>query len=184
MADRSTIARPYAKAAFRAATQAKALGPWALLLERGAATVSDARVSSLIGSPKTTPAQLAELVISVAGAASDGGKGIDDTGRNFIKLLADNRRLGFLPEIARLFQSYKDDAEGMVDVTVTSAAAMPADESSKLAVALEKRFGRKVRLHSAVDPALIGGAVVRAGDLVIDGSLKSRLERLAYELTA
>lgn len=179
MADRSTIARPYAKAAFRLAQPAGDLDRWAGLLERGAAVVTDARVSRLIGSPKVTPAQLAQLVIEVAGGAD-----IDDQGRNFLKLLADNRRLGFLPEIARRFQVLKDEAEGLVDVQVTTAAPVAGNELHEITAALEKRFGRKVRVHASVDPALIGGAVVRAGDLVIDGSLKSRLERMAFELTA
>jgi F-type H+-transporting ATPase subunit delta len=179
MADRSTIARPYAKAAFRHAKPAGALDRWATLLERAAAVVSDTRVAGLIGSPKVTPAQLGQLVIDVAG-----GGNIDDPGRNFLQMLADNRRLGFLPEIARLFQVLKDEAEGLVDVQIVSAAPMVGNEQQVLTAALEKRFGRKVRVHAEVDPALIGGAVLRAGDLTIDGSLKSRLDRLAYELTA
>ena len=179
MADKATIARPYAKAAFREASKANALAGWATLLERAAATVVDERVSGLIGSPKTTPAQLAQLVIDVAGSA-----GIDEGGRNFLRMLADNRRLGFLPEISRLFQQFKDEAEGLVDVQITSAAPMADGEQQQIVSALERKFGRKVRAHAGVDPQLIGGAVVRAGDLVIDGSVKSRLERLAYELTA
>jgi F-type H+-transporting ATPase subunit delta len=177
MADRSTIARPYAKAAFRHAVAAKALDGWATLLERGAVCVADARVANLIGSPKTTPVQLAQLVIEVAGAA-------DPDSKNFLRLLADNRRLGILPEIARLFAVLKDEAEGRVDLHITSAAPMSAEQQGALTTALEKRFGRKVRVHTAVDAKLIGGAVIRAGDTVIDGSLKSRLERLAFELTA
>lgn len=179
MADKFTIARPYAKAAFRHASKAAALDRWATLLSRGAEVVTESRVAGLIGSPKVTPAQLAQLVIEVAG-----GSDIDDQGRNFLQMLADNRRLGFLPEIARLFLALKDDAEGLVDVQITSAAPMVGNELQVMAAALEKRFGRKVRMHAKVDPALIGGAVLRAGDLVIDGSLKSRLERLAHELTA
>jgi F-type H+-transporting ATPase subunit delta len=178
MADRSTTARPYAKAAFREASASGALAKWATLLERAAAVASDARVTALIGSPKVTPAQLGQLFIEIAGA-----DGIDDGGRNFLRLLADNRRLGFLPEISRLFQVLKDEAEGLVDVQVTSAVAMGDSELQALEGALAKRFGRKVRVHADVDPSLIGGAVVRAGDLVIDGSIKSRLTRLAYELS-
>ncbi|MEO7774382.1 MAG: F0F1 ATP synthase subunit delta [Steroidobacteraceae bacterium] len=178
MADRITIARPYAKAAFAAAKVAGRLGEWSAALERAAIAVGDARVSGLIGSPKVTPTQLADLLIELSGAS------IDDSGRNFIRTLADNRRLGHLPEIALLFGRLKDEAEGTVDVTVTSAAPLAQAEQDKLADALAKRFGRKVRVHANVDAQLMGGAVVRAGDLVIDGSVKSRLERLAYELTA
>jgi F-type H+-transporting ATPase subunit delta len=178
MADRSTIARPYAKAAFRQAQGSSQLDRWSTLLDRAAAAVSDARVASLIGNPRVTPAQVAELVTSVA------GENLNEQESNFLRVLADNRRLRILPDIARLFQAMKDDAEGTVDVTVTSAAVMQDSEREQIAAALAKRFGRKVRVHTSVDPALIGGAVVRAGDLVIDGSIKSRLERMAFELTA
>ena len=178
MADRLTIARPYAKAAFAAASAASRLAPWSETLAAAAAAVSDDRVKHLIGSPKVTAAQVAELVSGVAGAQ------IDDDGRRFIALLAQNKRLGYLPEISRVFAGLKDEAEGVVDVTVTSAAPMAAAEQGALAASLEKRFGRTVRVHAEVDASLIGGATVRAGDLVIDGSLKSRLERLGVELTA
>jgi F-type H+-transporting ATPase subunit delta len=178
MADRSTIARPYAKAAFRQAQADSQLDRWSTLLDRAAAGIADARVASLIGNPRVTPTQLADLITAIA------GEGVDDKSRNFLRLLADNRRLGFLPEIARLFQVLKDEAEGTVDVTVTSASAMQDGEREKITAALGRKFGRKVRVHTEVDASLIGGAVVRAGDLVIDGSIRSRLERMAYELTA
>jgi F-type H+-transporting ATPase subunit delta len=181
MADRSTIARPYAKAAFRDASASGQLAKWATLLERAAAVAGDARVAALFGSPKVTPAQLGQLFIEVVGAD---GPGLDAGGRNFLQMLADNRRLGFLPEIARLFAQLKDEAEGLVDVQVTAATQIGEGEKTQITAALEKRFGRKVRVHTDVDASLIGGAVVRAGDLVIDGSIKSRLERLAFELTA
>jgi F-type H+-transporting ATPase subunit delta len=179
MADRSTIARPYAKAAFRQARADAQLDRWSTLLERAGACVADARVAALIGNPRSTPAELAGLVTNVAGVQD-----VDQMGRNFLRLLADNRRLGFLPEIARLFQVLKDEVEGTVDVTVTSATVMPEAQREQIAAALARRFGRKVRIHPEVDATLIGGAVVRAGDLVIDGSIKSRLERMAFELTA
>ena len=89
-----------------------------------------------------------------------------------------------LPEIARLFDRYKDEVEGVVDVELIAAAPVGEAEKSQLTAALAKRFGRQVRVHAAVDASLIGGAVVRAGDLVIDGSLKARLEKLGRELTA
>ncbi len=101
-----------------------------------------------------------------------------------MRTLADNRRLALLPEISALFDRLKDEAEGVVDVTVTSAAPLDDAQQGKLAAALERRLGRSVRLHCATDPALIGGAVLRAGDLVIDGSLRGRLERIAHELAA
>ena len=178
MADKSTIARPYAKAAFEEARDRKRLGPWSEALRTEATVVSDSRVAALLGNPRVTPEELAGLVIEIAGAQ------LDEEGRNFVRTLADNRRLSLLPEIAARFDALKNEAEGVVDVTVTSAAPLDDSQLGKLAAALERRLGRSVRLQCATDPALIGGAVLRAGDLVIDGSLRGRLERIAYELSA
>jgi F-type H+-transporting ATPase subunit delta len=178
MADKSTIARPYAKAAFEEARERGRLGPWSQALRTAAAIIGDARVEALLGNPRVTPQDLAALVIGIAGAE------LDEEGRNFVRTLADNRRLALLPQIAARFDELKSEAEGVIDVTVTSAAPLDDSQRGKLAGALERRLGRSVRLQCATDPALIGGAVLRAGDLVIDGSLRGRLERIAYELTA
>jgi F-type H+-transporting ATPase subunit delta len=178
MADKSTIARPYAKAAFEEARDRKRLGPWSEALRTGAAVLGDARVEALLGNPRVTPEELAALVIGIAGPQ------LDEEGRNFMRTLADNRRLALLPEISALFDELKSEAEGIIDVTVTSAAPLDDVQRGKLAKALERRLGRSVRMQCATDPALIGGAVLRAGDLLIDGSLRGRLERIAYELTA
>ncbi|HJS91015.1 MAG TPA: F0F1 ATP synthase subunit delta [Steroidobacteraceae bacterium] len=177
MADKSTIARPYAKAAFEQARDRKRLGPWSKALRTAAAVVADPRVGSLLGNPRVTPQELAALII-------EAGPELDEEGRNFVRTLADNRRLGVLPEISALFDELKSEAEGIVEVTVTSAAPLDEAERKKLAQALERRLGRQVHMQCATDPKLIGGAVLRAGDLVIDGSLRGRLERIAYELTA
>jgi len=178
MADKSTIARPYAKAAFEEARDQQRLSPWSQALRTAAAVTSDPRVEQLLGNPRVTPEELATLVIEIAGAE------LDEPGRNFVRTLAANRRLALLPEISARFDELKSEAEGMVDVTVTSAAPLDDSQRGKLAAALQRRLGRSVRLQCATDPALIGGAVLRAGDLVIDGSLRGRLERIAYELTA
>ena len=176
MADKSTIARPYAKAAFEEAREHGRLGPWSGALRTAAAVVGDARVAALLGNPRVTPEELAALVIAIAGPQ------LDEEGCNFVRTLADNGRLAFLPEIAALFDELKSEAEGVIDVTVTSAAPLDEAQRNKLAAALERRLKRTVRLQCATDPALIGGAVLRAGDMVIDGSLRGRLERIAYAL--
>lgn len=178
MADQSTIARPYAKAAFEEARDRGRLGPWSEALRAAAAVVSDPRVATLLGNPRVTPGELAALVIEIAGAR------LDEQGRNFVRTLADNRRLAALPQISALFDELKSEAEGVIDVTVTSAAPLAGEQLAKLSAALERRLGRSVRLQCDTNPALIGGAVLRAGDMVIDGSLRARLERIAYELTA
>src|SRR5487761_1016630 len=178
MADKSTIARPYAKAAFEEARDRGRLGPWSEALRTAAAVVGDPRVEALLGNPRVTPEELAAFVTEIAGPQ------LDEQGRNFVRTVADNRRLSLLPEISARFDELKSEAEGVVDVTVTSAAPLDDSQRGKLASALQKRLGRTVRLQCATDPELIGGAVLRAGDLVIDGSLRGRLERIAYELTA
>ncbi len=178
MAERITTARPYAKAIFALAREGNTLGQTSASLLRAAEVVIDPRVHSLLGSPHVTPAQLAELVAGVVGDK------LDEHGRNFIALLAQNRRLGFLPEIAALFEQMKAEVENAVDVEVTSASKLTSDQESRYAAALQKKLGRTVRLHTKVDGTLLGGAVLKAGDLVIDGSIKGRLERLATDLTA
>lgn len=178
MAERITTARPYAKAIFALARESNSLANTAEGLSIGAQVVADPRVHELLGSPHVTPAQLAELVNGIAGAK------LDEHGRNFIALLAQNRRLGFLPEIAALFEQMKAEVENAVDVEVTAATALTPEQESRYAAALQKKLGRQVRLHTKVDGSLLGGAVLKAGDLVIDGSIKGRLERLATELTA
>jgi F-type H+-transporting ATPase subunit delta len=178
MADRLTIARPYARAAFEEAREHQLLPAWSKSLKAAAQVVRDPRVEALLGNPHVTPEQLAQLVAGIAGGE------LGEHGLNFVRTLADNRRLAYLPEIAQLFDSFKDAAEGVEDVTVTAATSLDQAQQDRLAAALERRLKRKVRMHLCTDAQLIGGAVVRAGDLVIDGSLKSRLERIAYELTA
>ena len=178
MAERTTTARPYAKAIFALARKGDTLAATSASLIRAAEVVSDPRVHALLGSPHVTPAQLAGLVTDVTGS------GLDEYGRNFIALLAQNRRLGFLPEIAALFEQMKSEVENAVDVDVISATALSSDQESRYVAALQKKLGRSVRLRTKVDGSLLGGAVLKAGDLVIDGSIKGRLERLATELTA
>ena len=178
MAERITTARPYAKAIFSLARKGNSLAATSAGLTRAAEVVTDASVKALIGSPHVTPAQLAEIVTGVVGAE------LDEHSRNFVSLLAVNRRLGFLPEIAALFELMKAELENAVDVEVIAASKLTPDQESRYAAALQKKLGRQVRLHTKVDGSLLGGAVLKTGDLVIDGSIKGRLERLAVEMTA
>jgi F-type H+-transporting ATPase subunit delta len=178
MAEKTTVARPYAKAVFALAREQQKLGAWLDTLVQAATAVVDDRVAPLLTNPRATSTALADFVIDVAGGE------LDEKGSNFFKVLAANRRLGYLPEIAAIFAHLKAEAERAVDVTVTSAVELSAEQQKKLAAAVEKRLARTVRLHSRLDPSLIGGAVLQADDLVIDGSLKGRLERLESELAA
>lgn len=177
MAEKNTIARPYAKALFELALAQKKLGAWSENLALLASVARDERVRKLLVSPHVTITELADLFIAI------GGKGLDEHGANFVRTLAASRRLGFLPEIAAIFEKLKAESENTADVTVISAAPLDAEQRKKYAAAMEKRLKREVRLHCEVDPTLLGGAILRADDLVIDGSLRGRLERLSAEVT-
>ena len=172
MADDATIARPYARAAFEHAHAAGQLAAWGEMLGRASLVLADERVRPLIGNPHVRRADLVSFVLELAGAASDEKAG------NFLRLLADNGRLGVLPQIAEQYAALRADVENTVDVTVTSAMPLTAEQADKLQQALTRRLQRTVRLAATVDPSLIGGAIVRAGDFVVDGSLRGRVERL------
>jgi F-type H+-transporting ATPase subunit delta len=176
VADRATIARPYARAAFAHARQSKDLAAWSKLLGSAAAGAADARVARLIGNPHVTGDELVDLLGGLSKQAAG------DDGKNFLRALAANRRLALLPEIAAQFEKLRADVEGVVDVEVVAAREIAAPQEKKLQAALAKRLGREVRMHTRIDETLLGGAIVRAGDLVIDGSLKGRLERLGSAL--
>lgn len=176
MAERATIARPYAKAAFEYARDANAYGPWSQSLATAATVVSDSRVAALTKSPQVTVDQLVELISEIEGPKPD------PKVQNFLRLLAENHRLLLLPEIAAHYEALRAAAEGTVDVEVISAVRLSPEQAGKLEQALATRLRRKVRMQNSVDSSLLGGAVIRAGDLVIDGSLKGRLQRLATEL--
>ena len=134
--------------------------------------IADERVAALLGNPSVRNSEIVALLADISGV------GGDPKLRNFLQLLADNRRLALLPEITSQYEALRADVENTVEVTVTSAMPLTAEQADRLVAALAKRLGRTVRLHSTVDPALVGGAVVRAGDFVVDGSLRGRIERL------
>jgi len=178
VAERATIARPYAKAAFEYARDANAFAAWSAGLNAARDIVADPRVAPLTKSPAWTASDLASLINDVAGSKLDGGM------QNFVRVLAENRRLLLLPEISDHYEALRAAVENTVDVEVISAIELDAAQRDKLSSALATRLKRRVQMRNSVDPSLLGGAVLRAGDLVIDGSLKGRLERLATELTA
>jgi len=176
MAERVTIARPYAKAAFAEARKTDRLSQWSDALELAAAVSVDERVKPLFGNPHVEPAQLIELIASV------GGRSIDPAARNFLAVLAENGRLGLLPEIAQLYEKMRADQERVLDVTLRSAVELSSEQRDRFAAALRQRFDRNIRLHTQIDSSLLGGAVVQADDLVIDGSVQGGLTQLAAQL--
>jgi F-type H+-transporting ATPase subunit delta len=165
MAETATTARPYAQAAFAAAHAAQALPGWSAFLGNATAVLTDARVRGLIGNPRVATEQLVNFVLELAGAAGNDAQG------NFLRL------------VAAQYEVLRAAAEGQADVQVVAAAALTPEQEQKLAAALQQRLGRKVRLHVEIDAGLIGGAIVRHGDLVFDGSLRGRLGRLATAMT-
>lgn len=177
MAERATIARPYAKAAFAYARDQGKLEQWSDWLGTASAVVTSEEFEKLEGSPGVSSQQLRDVVGDIC------GERLDENGRALLALLAENGRLAYLPEIAKRFEELKAEAENVADVEVVSATELEERQRERLAGALRKRLQRDVRLHCTVDPSLIGGAVVRAGDLAIDGSLKGKLARLETELT-
>ncbi len=177
MAEFTTIARPYAQAAFKLADQNKALDAWSDMLGVAALVAADPDMRKLLDNPRITAEQLAELFIDICGDRLDG------SGQNLMRLLAERRRLVVLPEIFGLFEQMKSEAEGAI--TAQLITAFPATDAQKatVAAALKQRFGRDVQLEYITDPSLMGGAIVRAGDLVIDGSVRGKLTRLGTALS-
>ena len=177
MAERATVARPYAKAAFGFAREQGRLAAWSRWLATARAVVQSGEYQALERSPGVRSRQLLELVAGIC------GEGLDANGRAFLDLLAENGRLDYLPEIAARFEELVAEDQNVAEVEIVSATTLDERQRERLAGALRKRLRRDVRLHCTVDPELIGGAVVRSGDLLIDGSLKGKLERLETELT-
>jgi F-type H+-transporting ATPase subunit delta len=178
----ATTSRPYARAAFAAAGSASQLAQWSASLARAAAAVQDPQLEPLIGNPRVPVSQLVDFLLELA---TPGKAAAQETvhERNFLQLLADNRRLKLLPEIDVQFEVLRAEAERIADVEVTSAQELSAEQSKTLQAALERRLGLSVRLHPQVDKSLIGGAIVRYRDFVVDGSLRGRIERLGAAMS-
>ena len=187
MADNNTIARPYARAVFELAGEKNDLAGWSGALDAARDVLADGQVAKFLANPALSDDEkltfLTELFQSVDGKKSVLAGG-NEQGSNFLRLLLEYGRVSVLPEIAEHFDALKAAVENTVDVTVTSAARMSSAQEKTVIAALEKRLGRSVKLSTEIDENLIGGAVIRAGDVVIDGSLRARLQGLANALIA
>lgn len=175
MSSTLTLARPYARAAFALARESSRLQPWSDLLGFAAAVASDPRVQTLLGHPRLVAGEGVALLLPPGDS--------DPTFAQFLTVLADNGRLSLLPEIAGLYAEQMAEAQRVVKAKITSATPLDAAELATLQGALKKRFGREVEIETALDPELLGGAVIDAGDVVIDGSLRNKLARLQTALT-
>lgn len=176
MAEKSTIARPYAQAAFDLAQEAGDLKGWSNMLQILATVTANDDVQALIGNPEVESQTLADIIIDICGDT------LNDKGKNFVRVLAANKRLDVMPEIAEQYEQHRAEAERTVVAEVTSAFPLSEAQQQQLIAALKKRLGREVTLVTRTDDSIIGGAVVRAGDLVIDASVTSQLEKLANTL--
>jgi F-type H+-transporting ATPase subunit delta len=177
MAEEATIARPYANALFDLAKVSPVeLDRWSRILAYAAEAVGEASVADLLSRPDATTEQKARVLIDLCGDT------LDDHGRNFIRLLSQNKRLDLVPEIAVQFEALRAAAEQTLDVEVISALPVSPALEQQLATALGRRFQREVKMTSRIDASLMGGAVIRAGDTVIDGSVRGRLEKLRESL--
>jgi F-type H+-transporting ATPase subunit delta len=174
MSELTTIARPYAKAAFEFAVEKNAVADWNEMLDFAAQVASNEQVLSFVASKASE--EQAEIFISVC------AEQINEYGQNLIKVLAENGRLVALPAVAELFAEFKAEYDKEIDVDITSATELAVSQQEALVAALEKRFSRKIKLNCSVDETLVGGLVVQAGDNVIDGSIRGKLDRLATTL--
>lgn len=180
MAEASTIARPYAQAVFDLANEAKGtkkLSEWSTQLGTISSIVNDDQIRGLITNPSIESTQVVELIISIA------KDNLDQEGKNLVKVLAENGRLMVISEIASIFDDLKDEAEKTIQAEVVTAFKLKDDQKASLQAALKKRLGCEVEITSRVDKNLIGGAIIRAGDMIIDGSVTAQLDRLTSELS-
>ena len=175
MSSALTLARPYARAAFETAHSHADLAGWAEKLAFAAEVAADSGVAALFGNPRLSSSQLASLFLP------RDEKTDTDFGR-FISLLADNGRLPVLPEIGALFEQLKLDSERTLKVRLRTATRVDAAELEKISAALKRRFNRDIELSQSIDPKMLGGAIIDAGEIVIDGSVRGRLARLEQAL--
>ncbi|SFH57775.1 F0F1 ATP synthase subunit delta [Modicisalibacter xianhensis] len=178
MAETSTVARPYAKAAFEFAHAQGALEAWSDMLALAANVAADADMRArVMDNPRLSGVEKADVIIEVCGDAM--GK----EGQNLLRTLGQQNRLAALPAIAEQFDLLKAQQEKRMDVTIVSAFPLDAKQEDKLASALAKRLNREISITTQVDSALLGGVILRAGDTVIDGSVRGRLARLRDALS-
>ncbi len=176
MAEKSTIARPYAQAAFDIAKDNNDLKSWSEMLQFLAAVAADDTMTAMIHNPKYQSQDLIDVVLKIAGDR------LNQQAQNFVRVVAGNKRLNVLPEIAQGYEAHRAIEEGTIDAEVISAFKLNAGQKQDLVNALKKRLGREINLTTKIDKSLIGGSIVRAGDMVIDGSVTGQIDKLGHKL--
>ncbi len=169
MAELTTIARPYAEAAFRLAREGNALPVWSQMLRLLASVIADPKVAGALDNPRLTAGDKEALLLSICGDR------LDPQGRSFVRVLVEADRVGVVPQIAAQFELLKDDADGLARARIDSAFPLSDAELAELKTALERHFGKKIETSVNVDPALIGGARITVGDTVVDGTIEAQL---------
>jgi F-type H+-transporting ATPase subunit delta len=178
MAEATTVARPYAEAAFAVAREQGAMEAWARMLDLAAGIVRDPRVAQALDNPRLGPAEKESLLLSIA------GDNLTPDGRSFLRVLVEAGRIGLLPDIAALFETLKDRAEGAAKAEIETAFELTDAQLTELKSTLEKRFGKRIEATVRLNPALLGGARVTVGDTVIDASVQGKLAAMATQLRA
>lgn len=178
MAELSTLARPYAKAAFEYAVSANDLAGWSTELETAAAVAQAENMVKVLTSPSLTSEQQGSYFVEVCGDA------LSASAQNFIKVLSENKRLALLPEISALYEVFKANREKSVDVELFTAFELDMATQEKLATALSGTLEREVNMRAIIDKDLLGGVLIRAADVVIDGSIRGRLNKLAEAMNS
>ena len=177
MSELTTAARPYAKAVFEIAEATGSLDTWSEQLGLMASIVSADGSASLLESPKASASQKVDMFVEVASG------NLNEQSINLLKSLGENNRFALLPDMSSLYEELKSESQGEVEGELIAAAAVSQEQESAIVTALEKRLGRKVKLVTKINESLLGGAVIRVGDLVIDGSLQGRFQTLKSNLS-
>jgi F-type H+-transporting ATPase subunit delta len=178
MAELTTIARPYAEAAFRLAREGNALPVWSQMLRLLAGVIADPKVAGALDNPRLTAGDKEALLLSLCGDR------LDPQGRSFVRVLVEADRVSVVPQIAAQFESLKDAADGLARARIDSAFPLSDAELAELKGALERHFGKKIETSVNVDQALIGGARITVGDTVVDGTIEAQLSAMATHLRA
>jgi F-type H+-transporting ATPase subunit delta len=176
MAEKTTIARPYAEAVFELAKEQKQLKQWSDVLQTLAAVTANADMHAMIGNTNVSKDQLADFVLELCGAD------FSAEAKNLVKVLAENRRLTLMDEIAAQYETLRAEEEKTIEAEVVSAFDISKAQQKQIADKLKARLGREVSLSCRVDSSLLGGAIIKAGDLVIDGSTLGQIQKLSIEL--
>ena len=177
MSELTTAARPYARAVFEMAQESGNLAGWSEQLAALAQVLSSEDSAALLKNPRLSQDQKIQVITEALGSA------VNDDGKNLLRVLGENNRFILVPEVSRLYEEFKAQAEGAIEAEVTAAMELTAAQQNAIAAALQKRLGREVKLVTKLDPSLMAGAIVRAGDLVIDGSIQSRLKDMKAALS-